>query len=68
MHNKFMGRTRRGFTESMPEVLVQTVTLAFDLATWFLLATHCLVMIIIGATLFSNPTKQSYGSDTNRFH
>ena len=35
---------------------MQTVTLTFDLATWFLFVTHCLVMIIICAKLFSNPT------------
>ena len=30
--------------------------LTFDLATWFLIATHRLVMMIICATLFSNST------------
>ena len=30
--------------------------LTFDLVIWFLIATHCLTMIIICATLFSNPT------------
>ena len=56
MHNKFMGRTRTGFTESMHKVQVRIVTLIFNLATWFLFATHCLVMIIICAKLFLNPT------------
>ena len=31
-----------------------TVTVTFDLATWFLFATHCLVMINIRAKLFLN--------------
>ena len=40
----------------MHEVKVQTVTLTFDLVTWLLLATHCLVMMINCAKLFSNLT------------
>ena len=32
------------------------MTLTFNLATWVLFATHCLVMIIICAKLFLNPT------------
>ena len=52
MHNKVMGRTLR----SMHKVLVLTVTLNFVLATWFLFATHCLVVLIIYAKLFLNPT------------
>ena len=35
---------------------MRTVTLNFDLAIWFLFATHRLVMIIICAKLFLNPT------------
>ena len=35
---------------------MQTVALTFDLATWFLFTTHCLVMIIIRAKLFTNST------------
>ena len=35
---------------------MQTVTLTFDLATWFMFGTHCLVMMIICAKLFLNPT------------
>ena len=35
---------------------VLTVTLTFDLATWFLIATYPLVMITICAKLFTNPT------------
>ena len=30
--------------------------MTFNLATWFLIATHRLIMIIICAKLFSNPT------------
>ena len=33
----------------------QSVTMTFDLATWFLFVTHCLVMMIICAKLFLNP-------------
>ena len=32
------------------------MTLTFDLAIWFLFATHCFVMMIICAKLFLNPT------------
>ena len=32
------------------------MTLTFDLAIWLLFATHCLIMMIICAKLFSNPT------------
>ena len=39
----------------MHKVKVRTVTLIFILATWFLIATHCLVMIIICAKLFLIP-------------
>ena len=42
----------------MHKVKLWTVTLTFDLATWFLLVTHRLVMMIICAKLFSNPTMQ----------
>ena len=34
---------------------MQTVTLTFDLATWFLFVTYRLVMMIICAKLLSNP-------------
>ena len=40
----------------MHNVYERTVTLTFHLATWFLFATHHLIMIIICAKLFSNPT------------
>ena len=42
--------------KSMHKNLVRTVTLTFDLETWFLFPTHRLVMIIICVKLFSNPT------------
>ena len=42
--------------KSMHKVKVRTVTLTFDLATQFLLATHWLVMMIICAKLFLNPS------------
>ena len=45
--------------KSMHKISVRTVTLTFDLATWFLFATHRLVMMIICAKLFSNPTKHN---------
>ena len=32
------------------------MTLTFNLVTWLLIVTHCLIMIIICAKLFSNPT------------
>ena len=56
MYIKVMGRTRTGFTEVYHKVYVRTVTLMFDLVTWFLFATYRLVMMIICAKLFSNPT------------
>ena len=40
----------------MRKVKERTVTLIFNLATWFLFATHCLIMIIICTKLFLNPT------------
>ena len=44
------------------------MTLTFNPVTWFLFATHCLIMMIICAIFFSNPTMHIYGSDMNRFH
>ena len=35
---------------------MRTVTLTFDLVTWFLFVTYCLVMMIIYSILFSKPT------------
>ena len=40
----------------MHNVSERTATLTFNLAIWFLFATYCLIMIIIRAKLFSNPT------------
>ena len=54
MHNKVMGRTRTGFTEVYAQSLSADCDL--DLATWFLFTTHRLVMMIICAKLFSNPS------------
>ena len=42
--------------KSMHKVRVQTVTMTFKLAIWFLFATHCLVMMIICAKSFLNLT------------
>ena len=36
--------------------LSKTMTLTFEVATWFLFVTYDLVMLIICAKLFSNPT------------
>ena len=54
MHNKVMGRTQTGSTEVYAQCLSADFDL--DLATWFFIATQCLVMMIICAKLFSNPT------------
>ena len=54
MHYKVMGWTQHVLLKPMHKVL--TVTLTFDLATWFLLVTYPLVMMIICAKLFINPT------------
>ena len=54
MHNKVMGPTRTGFTEVYVKSLSANCDL--DLAIWFLLRTYRLVMMIIYAKLFSNPT------------
>ena len=51
-----MGRTRTGFTEVYAQSLTTDCDLTFDITTWFLFATHCLVMIIVCAELFLNPT------------
>ena len=45
-----------GFIEAMYKVQERNVILTFDLATWFVFATNFLVMLIICAKLFSNPT------------
>ena len=54
LHNKFMGLTRTGFTEVYAQSLNADCDL--DLATWFVFATHHLVMMIICAKLFTNLT------------
>ena len=56
MLNKVMGRTQTGFTEVYAQSLSVDVTLTSDLATWSLFTTYRLVMMIICAKLFSNPT------------
>ena len=45
-----------GHDSGMHKLEVPAVTLTFDLATWFLHGTHHLVLMIIPAKLFSNPT------------
>ena len=40
----------------MNKIQVPTLTLTFDLAPWFLFATHRLAMMIMCTKLFSNPT------------
>ena len=42
--------------KNMHKVKERTVTLTFNLAAWFLSATHRLITIIICAKLFLNPT------------
>ena len=42
------------------------MTLTFNLATWFLFATHRLIVIIICAKLFSNPTTHNKVMGRNR--
>ena len=61
--------------KSMHKVYKRTVTLTFDLVTWFLFVTHFLVMMIIchddhlcPIIFKSHNAQQSYGSDMNRFH
>ena len=56
MNNKVMGRTRTGFIEVYAQSLNADCDLDLDLVTWFLFVTYRLVMMIINAILFSNPT------------
>ena len=56
MLNKLMGRTRIGFTEAYAQSLSADRDLDLNLATWFLFATHYLVMIIFCSKLYLNPT------------
>ena len=56
MPNKLWFGHEHVLLKSMHKVYVRTVTLTFNLAIWFLFATHSLVMMIICAKLFLNPT------------
>ena len=56
IHEKVIGRKRTGFIETYAQSLRATVTLNFNLATWFLFETHRLIIIIIYAKLFLNST------------
>ena len=56
MHNKVMVRTRTGSTEVYAQSLSADCDLNLDPATCFLFTTHCLVVMIICAKLFSNPS------------
>ena len=56
MNNKVRGRTRTGFIEVCAQSLNADCDLNLDLVTWFLFVIYCLVMIIINAKLFLNPT------------
>ena len=42
VHVKVTGRTRTGVTEAYAQSLRADYDLTFDLATWVLIATHCL--------------------------
>ena len=59
MHKKLWVGHEQVSLKSVHRVKVRTVTLTFDPATWLLFATHFLVMMIICAKLFSNPTMHS---------
>ena len=50
----------------MHKVKERTVSLTFNLATWFLFATHHLIMLIICAQLFSIPTMHYKVMDRTR--
>ena len=50
----------------MHKVQVRAVTLTFNLAIWFLFATHRLVMMIICVKLFLNPTMHNKVMDRTR--
>ena len=55
MHDKVMGRTQTGFTKPV-HLCTEYADCDLDLATCVLFTTHCLVMVIICADLFINPT------------
>ena len=65
-NNKWVGHVQFSL-KSMHKVKVRNVTLTFDLATWFLFATHRLVMMIICTKLISNPIMYSYVMAGARF-
>ena len=52
MQEKVTSRTRVCLTLAYHKVFMRHVTLIFKLMTWFLNATHCLVMMIICSNLF----------------
>ena len=45
-----------GHDFGMPKLKVSAMTFTFDLRTWFLHVTHCLVTMVIPAKYFPNPT------------
>ena len=49
---KYLAGHEQVSLKPMHKVKKRTVTLTFDLATWFLFVTHYLIMIIICAKLF----------------
>ena len=55
MQDKVMNWIQQAFIVTYEKVKVWSMTLNFELAARFLFATHPLVMIIICATLFTNP-------------
>ena len=56
MHEKLLAGHEQVSLKPMHKVYEQTVTSTFNPVIWFLIATYCLIMIIICAKLFSNPT------------
>ena len=55
MHDKVMGQHKHVSLKPMQNVKELIVTVTLDLVTWFLFATHYIVMIITYAKLFTNP-------------
>ena len=53
---KVIGRTRTGFVEAYAQSLRADCDFDPYLVAWFLFATHRLIMIIMCAKLFLNPT------------
>ena len=52
IHGKLMSRIVTGFIEAYAQSLRANCDFDFELATWYLLATHCLILMIIYAKLF----------------